>query len=100
MPKGCILRDKRAQTSLGLLLILHLEDLIKVSLVKHPFYLTRIRLILGLLGLMLEEGTLVHCVVAVKGPCSTDAGKLTLLCLVRRSRHQMPGELLSRRPSS
>jgi hypothetical protein len=49
MSKGGILREKRAQTSLGLLLILHFEDLVEVSLVKHPFYLTRIRLILGLL---------------------------------------------------
>jgi hypothetical protein len=94
MSKGGILRDKRSQSSLGLLLILHFEDLIKVSLVKHPFYLTRIRLILRLLRLMLEEGTLVHCVVAVKSTGATDAGKLTLLCLVRRSRHQMLGELL------
>jgi hypothetical protein len=94
MSKGGILCEKRTQSSLGLLLILHFEDLVEVSLVKHPFYLTRIRLILGLLRLMLEEGTLVHCVVAVKGTGPAYAGKLALLCLVRRSRHQMPGKLL------
>ena len=76
------MRDKRTQPSLSLLLVLHFKDLIKVSLVKHPFYLTRIRLILRLLRLMLEEGTLVHCVVAVKGTGSTYAGKLALLCLM------------------
>ena len=82
MSKGGILRDKRTQPSLSLLLILHFKDLIKVSLVKHPFYLTRIRLILRLLRLMLEEGTLVHCVVAVNGTGSNYAGKLALLCLM------------------
>ena len=99
MPKGGILFSKLPQTSLGLLIV-HFEDLVEVCLVKHPFYLTRIRLILGLLRLMLEEGTLVHCVVAVKGTGPAYAGKLALLCLVRRSRHQMLGELLSGRPSS
>ena len=61
---------------------MHFEDLVEVCLVKHPFYLTRIRLILGLLRLMLEEGALVHCVVAVKGAGSTYARKLALLCLM------------------
>ena len=82
MPKGGILRDKRSKSSLSLLLIFHFEDLVEVCLVKHPFYLTRICLILGLLGLMLEEGALVHCVVAIKGTGPTYACKLALLCLM------------------
>ena len=61
---------------------MHFEDLVEVRLVKHPLYLTGIRLKLGLLRLMLEKGALVHCVVAVKGTGATYAGKLALLCLM------------------
>ena len=81
MSKGGILFNKLPQPSLGLLIV-HFEDLVEVCLVKHPFYLTRICLILGLLGLMLEEGALVHCVVAVKGTGATYARKLALLRLM------------------
>ncbi len=74
---------------------MHLQNLVKVCLVKHPFYLTRIRLILGLLRLVLEEGTLVHCIVAIKGTGSTYAGKLALLGWMRGSRSEMLGEVFT-----